>query len=166
MNKQIIKLEDGRIFNKKNLEMFKSIEIFKEREHKSEVQVYHCVLNGKLQTKKFYKKIKAVYVLFNKNVPVYSGQTYARDIFKRPLSHKTPGKYQKKYDRFTVIALPDDCDLDVAETYLIHKLTPFYNNVKGGGLPISYKRWRQVLRSYNAYKNNNVFSLTVDTKIN
>tara|TARA_B110000902_G_C14225245_1_gene556753 strand:+ start:693 stop:1247 length:555 start_codon:yes stop_codon:yes gene_type:complete len=132
---------------------FKSLDIMDKRMYKNETKVYKCVLDGKtVTTDKRYTK--AVYVLSKNGKPIYPGSTknQSGNIMSRPLQHRKPGRYQKDFDGFDVIALPDDACHLMAEMFLIERLRRKYNlRNDGHHPPMKYSEWNGLLKLWQSY---------------
>ena len=145
--------ETGEWVSEKLAMQFKSLDIMNKRMYKTETKHYKCVLDGKkITTDKRYKK--AVYVLKKNDKPIYGGSTknQSGNIIARALQHLKPGTYQKDFDSFNVIALPDDACHLMAEMFVIDRLRDKYNlRNDGHHPPMRYNEFRGLVNLWKSY---------------
>jgi len=154
--KAIVQLEDGRFIEEALRRQHKTLSILKHRDYSEQVSLFHFKVDG---TKHYHiideKKQNTIYFLYNKGKIVYVGKSSASpDICDRPQQHLNDPDYPKVFDSFTVMVLPEDIDLQVAEMFFFNGLTD-----QGGELiyniqvPMAWVRWRKLLRNWNAFIN-------------
>jgi hypothetical protein len=122
-------------------------------DHK-DYKLIKCTLDGKtIKVDARWKK--AVYVLYNNGEPNYAGSTAPGDgdITRRPLDHAKPGKYQKEFDSYHLLTLPDDVDHLMAEMHMIERCRRQYHLKNDyNSPPVPYKIYYHTKKLYQSYK--------------
>lgn len=141
----------------KQAEQFKALDILDkesvERKN-SGARLYRCTLDGK-QVQIDSRFTKAIYILYRNGRPHYVGKTEpnrGRSLHDRPLDHLKPGRYQKEFDAYNVIALPKDVDILMAEMCVIEKLKTKYNLKNNPWVPpMKYREYRLLHKLWQSY---------------